>query len=564
MSNSHTYDAIVVGSGMTGSWAAKELTEKGLKTLVLERGREVKHVQDYNTANQAPWEFQYRGRLTRQEKEDYYIQHHKYNFDASSKHFYVKDKDHPYQYPEDKPFWWFRGYQTGGRSLLWGRGAYRFNKLEFESNARDGVGSDWPIRYDDIAPWYDYVEKFIGVAGAQHDVWQLPSGKHYLPPFDLNYAEKVVKERLESHYSDRKLIPNPVAHITKAEPGQFKGRSQCQSRNMCHRGCPYGAYFSANSSTLPAAHDTGNMTLQTHSLVHSIIYDEEKDKAVGVRVINTQTKETTEYFSRVIFLCASALVSTAILMNSKTRRFSEGLANSSGVLGHYLMDHHSGISGSGTLEGGLDRISKGYRPAMVAIPRFRNLYTQQTDFLRGYGIWGGAYRQGLNPNQVGVGAAFKQQLTQYGPWRMSLGTQAETLPNYDNRVEIDENNLDQWGFPMIKVIAAYGENEMKMREDIYQQIQEMLEVAGLKDIKMSKSDPVFGDTIHEMGTARMGNDPKTSVLNAFNQCHDIPNLFVTDGSCMVSSGNVSTSLTYMALTARACDYAVKQMKQNAI
>jgi choline dehydrogenase-like flavoprotein len=562
--NSNTYDAIVVGSGMTGSWAAKELTEKGLKTLVLERGREVKHVQDYPTANLAPWEFKHRGHLTTEEKEQYFIQSNKYNFDASSKHFFVNDKEHKYDYPEDKPFWWFRGYQTGGRSLLWGRGAYRFSKIEFEANAMDGVGSDWPIRYEDIAPWYDYVEKFIGVAGAQHDVWSLPSGKHYLPPFDLNHGEKVVKERLEAHYTDRKLIPNPVAHITKAQPGQFKGRSECQSRNMCHRGCPYGAYFSANSSTLPAAYDTGNLTLLSHTLVHSVIYDENQDKAVGVRVINTQTKETKEYFARIIFLCASTLISTAILLNSETPRFSDGLANSSGVLGHYLMDHHSGVSGQGILEGGDDRIYKGFRPAMVAIPRFRNLYEQQTDFLRGYGIWGGAYRQGLNPDQVGIGASLKEKLTQYGPWVMSLGTQAETLPNYDNRVEIDQDNLDEWGFPMIRVVAGYGENEMKMREDIYQQIGEMLEVAGLKEINVSTSTPVFGDTIHEMGTARMGKDPNTSVLNAYNQSHDVPNLFVTDGSCMVSSGNVSTSLTYMALTARACDYAVKQMKQGNI
>jgi choline dehydrogenase-like flavoprotein len=564
MNSNHTHDAIVVGAGMTGSWAAKELTEKGLKTLVLDRGREVQHLRDYPTANKAPWEFEHRGKLTKQEKQEYYIQHHKYNFDASSKHFYVNDKQYPYEFPEDKPFWWFRGYQTGGRSLLWGRGSYRFSELEFEANAKDGVGSDWPIRYQDIAPWYDYVEKFIGVAGAQHDVKTLPCGKHYLPPFDLNYGEKVFKERLEAHYSDRKLIPNPVAHLTQVAPGQFKGRSQCQSRNMCHRGCPFGAYFSANSSTLPAANDTGNMTLLPHSLVHSVIYDENQDKATGVRVINTETKETTEYFARVIFLCASTLTSTAILLNSKTARFAEGLGNSSGVLGHYLMDHHSGVSGSGILEGGEDRIYKGFRPAMVAIPRFRNVDQQETDFLRGYGIWGGASRQGINATQVGIGAEFKQRLTQYGPWRMSLGTQAETLPYFDNRVEIDQNNLDQWGFPMIRVIAAYGENEMKMREDIYQQIQEMLEVAGLKDIKVSKSTPVFGDTIHEMGTARMGRDPKSSVLNAYNQCHDVPNLFVTDGSCMVSSGNVSTSLTYMALTARACDYAVKQMQQGAI
>ena len=562
MNDTNIFDAIVVGSGMTGGWAAKELTEKGLKTLVLERGRDVKHVQDYPTANKAPWEFDHRGHLTREEKAQYFVQSNKYNFDASSKQFFVNDEEHRYEHPKDKPFWWFRGYQTGGRSLLWGRGAYRFSDLEFEANLKDGMGIDWPIRYQDIEPWYDYVEKFIGVAGAQHDVKTLPCGKHYLPPFDLNHAEKVVKERIEAHYSDRKLIPNPVAHISKAEPGQFKGRSACQSRNMCHRGCPYGAYFSSNSSTLPAAYETGNLTLMSNTLVESIIYDENKDKATGVRVVDTQTNSTTEYFARVIFLCASTLSSTALLLHSKTPRFSDGLANSSGVLGHYLMDHHGRVGGSGTLEGYEDRIYKGFRPAMVAIPRFRNVNQQETDFLRGYGVWGGASRVGINSHQVGIGAGLKENLTKYGPWKMSLGSQSECLPYYENRVEIDEDNKDQWGLPMIKITAEYRENEMLMRKDTREQIEEMLEVAGLTDIRMNEPKPVFGDMVHEMGTARMGRDAKTSVLNQYNQCHDVNNIFVTDGSCMVSSGNVSTSLTYMALTARACDYAVKQMKNG--
>ncbi len=555
----HRYDAIVVGSGMTGGWAAKELTEKGLRTLVLERGREVKHVEDYPTAQLAPWQFEHRGLITKDERENYPIQSKKYNFDSSSKHFFVNDKKHPYV--QEKPFWWFRGYQTGGRSLLWGRGAYRFSDLEFEANAKDGLGIDWPIRYRDISPWYDYIEKFIGVAGSMENIWQFPDGQ-FLPPFDLNHAEKVVKERIEAHYPDRKLIPNRVAHLTKIEPGQFKGRYACQGRNLCHRGCPYGAYFSSQSSTLPAAFATGNLAMRSHALVHSVIYDEDQDRAVGVRVIDTQTKETTEYFAQVIFLCASTLASTALLLNSKTPRFSAGLANSSGVLGHYLMDHHGGISGYGILEGYEDRIYKGTRPAMVAIPRFRNVHQQETDFLRGYGVWGGAYRTKVNPNQIGLGADLKEKLTQYGPWVMSLGCQAETLPYHENKVTIDENQLDEWGLPMLKISAAYGENERLMRIDIEDQIGEMLEVAGLKDIKMTASEPVFGNTIHEMGTARMGRDPKTSVLNAFNQCHDVPNLFVTDGSCMVSAGNVSTSLTYMALTARACDYAVQELKKG--
>ncbi|MDH3648271.1 MAG: GMC family oxidoreductase [Saprospiraceae bacterium] len=559
MTTDHTFDAIIVGSGMTGGWAAKELTEKGLTTLVLERGREVKHVQDYPTAHMAPWQFKHRGHLTKEEREKYFIQSNKYNFDASSKHFFVNDKEHPYR--QEKPFWWFRGYQTGGRSLLWGRGAYRFSDLEFEANLKDGIGIDWPIRYKDIAPWYDYVEKFIGVAGSIENIWQFPDGQ-FLPPFELNHAEKIIKKRLEAHYPDRKLIPNRVAHITEAKPGQFKGRYPCQSRNMCHRGCPYGAYFSSNSSTLPAAFETGNLTMQSHAVVETIIYDEKKDKAVGVRVIDANTKKTTEYFAKVIFLCASTLASTAILLNSNCSRFSQGLANSSGVLGHYLMDHHGGISGSGTLEGFEDRIYKGFRPAMVAIPRFRNVSGQETSFLRGYGVWGGASRVKLNPDQIGLGAELKQKLTKYGPWKMSLGCQAETLPYYENRIEIEHDNLDQWGLPMLKISASYGENERLMRKDIKNQIGEMLEVTGLKNITLSESDPVFGNTVHEMGTARMGRDPKTSVLNAYNQCHDIANLFVTDGSCMVSSGNVSTSLTYMALTARACDYAVNQLKKG--
>ena len=559
MQNDHTYDAIVVGSGMTGGWAAKELTEKGLKTLVLERGRDVKHVQDYPTAQMAPWQFKHRGHLSREEKEQYHIQSNKYNFDASSKHFFVNDLEHPYV--QEKPFWWFRGYQTGGRSLLWGRGAYRFSDLEFEANLKDGVGIDWPIRYKDISPWYDYVEKFIGVAGSLENIWQFPDGQ-FLPPFELNAAEKAVKGRIEAHYPDRKLIPNRVAHITQAKPGQFKGRAPCQARNLCHRGCPYGAYFSSNSSTLPAAHETGLLTLQSHSLVESLIYDEQKDRVTGVRVIDAETKETTEYFAKVVFLCASTLATTAILLNSKTSRFSEGLANSSGVLGHYLMDHHGGISGSGILEGYEDRIERGSRPAMVAIPRFRNVRSQEMDFLRGYGVWGGASRVKLDTNQVGLGADLKEKMTQYGPWVMTLGCQSETLPYYENQVTIDENNKDAHGLPMLKISAAYGENERLMRTDIKEQIGEMLEVAGLKNITLSESEPIFGNTIHEMGTARMGRDPKTSVLNAFNQCHDVPNLFVTDGSCMVSSGNVSTSLTYMALTARACDFAVSEMKKG--
>ena len=559
--NPNTYDAIVVGSGMTGGWAAKELTEKGLKTLVLERGREVKHGQGYPTTNKAPWEYDRIGYLSREEKEQYHIQSIKYNFDVSSKDFFVNDLKHPYV--EEKAFRWFRGYQTGGRSLLWGRGAYRMSDLDFEANAKDGVGIDWPFRYEDIAPWYDYVERFIGVAGSKENIWHFPDGV-FLPPFDMNTAELAVKERIEAHYPDRKFIPNRVAHLTKVEPGHFKGRSQCQARDMCHTGCPYGAYFTSNSSTLPAAAETGNLTLRPHAIVESVLYDENLDKVTGVRIIDTQTKQSEEFFARVVFLCASALATTGILLNSRTHRFAEGLANSSGVLGHYLMDHHKNINAYGTLEGYEDRIYKGFRPAAVALPRFRNVEQQEMDYLRGYGFWGGASRQGINPTQVGIGVDFKARITQPGPWKFALFSQAEGLPYYENKVELDPEQKDQWGLPLLKISAEQGENERRMRKDMVGQAQEVMEIAGLKDITVDEGPMIMGDVVHEMGTARMGRDPKESVLNDFNQCHDIPNLFITDGSCMPSSGYVSPSLTYMALTARACDYAVDQIRRGAV
>ncbi|SHJ96446.1 GMC oxidoreductase [Pseudozobellia thermophila] len=557
----NTYDAIVVGSGITGGWAAKELTEKGLKTLVLERGRHVEHQKDYNNTYKAPWDYKYLGAVSKEDKKDYFIQSKKYNFNAGSKPFFVKDTEHPYTHPENKPYRWFRGYQTGGRSLIWGRGAYRFSDLDFEANLKDGVGVDWPIRYKDIAPWYDYVEKFIGVCGSVENISHFPDGQ-FLPPFELNRAEKVIKERLESHYGDRKLIPNRAAHLTEVKPGQFKGRSKCMSRNMCHTGCPFGAYFSSNSSTLPAARDTGRLTLKSNAIVTSLIYDEKTNRVYGVRVIDGVTKQETEYFARVVFLCASTLATTGILLNSKSNSFPNGLGNSSGVLGHYLMDHHKNITSSGILEGYLDRTYKGYRPTSVAIPRFRNLGNTDMDFIRGYGMWGSAQREGVNPNKEGVGADFKKSLTLPGPWKMSLSAYGECLPYFDNKVELDEERTDQWGLPLLKISAEFRDNEMKMRKDMKAQAKEVLEVAGLKEVEVHEGPSIHGDSVHEMGTARMGRDPKTSFLNGYNQSHDIPNLFVTDGSCMASSSYMSPSLTYMALTARACDYAVRQMKDK--
>lgn len=563
MKERNTYDVLVVGSGMTGGWAAKEFTEKGLDTLVLERGRDVKHIQDYPTTNKAPWEYKHRKYDTLEEKEQYPIQRLKYNFDASSKHFFVNDKEHPYLNPTDKPFRWFRGYQTGGRSLIWGRGTYRMSDVEFGANSKDGHGTDWPIRYKDIAPWYDYVEKFIGICGTKENMPHYPDG-NFLPPFEMNVAEKEIKKRLESHYPDRKLIPTRMAHLTQVSPGQFKGRSQCQSRDMCHTGCPFGAYFSSNNATLPAAYDTGKLTLKSHAIVISVIYDEEKNRAIGLKVIDANTKKTTEFYARIIFLCASTLASTGILLNSKTPRFPNGLANSSGVLGHYLMGHHKNIGGTGILEGYEDKIDRGHRPSSLTMPNFRNIAKQEMDFYRSYSVYGGAKREGIKPGQVGIGKEFKEKLTQPGRWKMGLYSYGECLPYYENKVELDQSQKDKWDIPLLSISAEFKENEMKMRKDMKAQISEMLEVAGLKDITVSEGSHIMGDATHEMGTARMGKDPKTSVLNAYNQCHDIPNLFITDGSCMSSSTNMSPSFTYMALTARACDYAFKQMKKGLI
>ena len=562
MEEKNTYDVIVVGAGMTGGWAAKEFTEKGYETLVLERGREVKHIEDYPTTSKAPWEYKHRSYDTPQIKEEYHIQHIKYNFDASSRHFFVSDKDHPIEVADGKTARWFRGFQTGGRGLIWGRGAYRMSDLEFGANLKDGYGTDWPIRYKDLAPWYDYVEEFIGVAASTENIEHYPDGK-FLPPFEMNVAEKAIKKRLEKRYENRKLIPNRMAHLTKIKPGQFKGRSECQTRNMCHTGCPFGGYFTSNNSTLPAAQETGKLTLKPHTIVESIIYDEKENKAIGVKVINANTMEKTEYYARVIFLCASTLASTSILFHSKTAKFPNGLANSSGVLGHYLMDHHKNIGGTGTLKGFENKYYKGHRPAGLVIPRFRNVKSQETEFIRGYGVAGSAYRIGINPNQVGIGKDFKEKLTKPGAWQMGLYAYGECLPYYENKVELSEENKDKWGLSVIKISAEFKENEMKMRKDMKAQVFEMLEAVGLDNVNVYEDpSPIVGDSTHLMGTARMGKDPKTSVLNAYNQTHDIPNLFITDGACMPSVSYMSPSLTFMALTVRACDFAAKEMEKG--
>lgn len=557
MAKTNTYDAIVIGSGMTGGWAAKELCEKGLKTLVLERGRDVKH-GDYPTTNMAPWEFKHRMLKTREVKENYPIQSTNYAFSEATKHFYVNDKENPYSHPEEKPFRWIRGYQVGGRSLIWGRQCYRWSALDFEANAREGIGVDWPIRYHDIEPWYEYVERFIGISGQAENLPQLPDSV-FLPPMALNCVEQQLKKGLEENWPDRRLTISRVTNLTQAH----NGRGACQYRNLCERGCPYGAYFCSNSATLPAAQKTGNMTLRPHSIVHSIIYDETKDRATGVRVLDAQSGDMLEFHSRIIFCCASTLGTTWLLLHSATSRFSQGLANSSGVLGHYLMDHHKLVGAQGGYPGFENKTDRGQRPCGVHIPRFRNLKEQRPDFLRGYGIWGGAYRGGTNrpTSSPGFGAAFKEEITRPGPWGVMLYAYGECLPYHDNSAELNDEVKDKWGLPTLKISAEFRENELTMRKDMQEQCVEILEATGSTSVQPWEDVNIPGFSVHEMGTARMGKDPKTSVLNGFNQCHDIPNLFITDGSCMASSAYQNPSLTYMALTARACNYAVEQLNR---
>lgn len=547
------YDAIVVGSGISGGWAAMELCKKGLKTLLLERGRNVEHVKDYLTANLAPWEFE-NGLINSQEdmKNDP-IQSQAYN--PATKEFFVRDMEHPYI--QDKPFNWFRGYQVGGRSLTWGRQCYRWSDLDFEANLKDGVSVDWPIRYEDLSPWYDYVESFIGVSGKMENLMQLPDGK-FLPPMELNCIETHLAESLRTNKDRRILTIARVANLTKG----WNGRDPCKNRNLCQRGCPYGGYFSSNSSTIPAATATGNLTLRPFSIVREVIYDEGMNKATGVLVIDTVTKECFEFKSKIIFLNASTVNTTAILLNSKSNRFPKGLGNDSGQIGHNLMDHHSSAGASGIYDGFKDKYYKGRRPCGFLIARYRNLKEgDNPGFIRGYNVQGRGARQEWQDRmyKFGFGADYKKSLITPGPWKIWMGGWGECLPYYDNRVYLDESKVDQWGLPIVRIDFSFKENEKLMMKDISETTAEMLENAGFVGIDSFNYDKPGGSTIHEMGTARMGNDPKTSVLNAYNQMHNVKNVYITDGSCMTSSGCQNPSLTYMALTARACDYAVKQL-----
>lgn len=568
MKENPKYDAIVIGTGISGGWAAKELCEKGLKTLVLERGRMIRHIEDYPTMNKDPWDYKFKGQQTRDEEKRQEKQARTgYTTNKPTSHWFVDDIKHPYN--ETKRFDWMRGYHVGGRSIMWGRQSYRLSDLDFGANKKDGHGVDWPIRYKDIAPWYDKVEEHIGVSGENLGLPQLPDGK-FLPPMELHCVEEHLKKNIAQNYKDRLLTIGRVAHITTTDK-TFDGRTNCQFRNRCSRGCPFGAYFSSNSSTLPAAERTGNMTLRPNSIVSEVVYDPLTKKASGVKVIDTETKEKLEFNATVIFCCASSIASASILMQSKSDRFPNGLGNDSGELGHNIMDHHLGAGASGKFDGFKDKYYKGRRPNGIYIPRFRNLgdsETEQKDFLRGYGYQGGGGRGNWEDNiaELGYGAELKENLLKPGGWSLGLGGFGETLPYHENKMTLDYDKLDEWGLPTVTFDAEWKENEYKMRKDMIKQAEEMLKNAGFTDIQTFDNVAAPGIGIHEMGTARMGREPETSVLNEFNQIHAVPNVYVTDGACMTSAGCQNPSLTYMALTARAADHAakwVKEEKENA-
>jgi choline dehydrogenase-like flavoprotein len=550
------YDAIVIGSGISGGWAAKELCEKGLKTLVLERGRIVEHVKDYPTMNLDPWDTELRGGLTPEQRKKHQVSIRTNWVGTDTAHFWADDEANPYT--EVKPFLWLRAHQMGGRSLLWGKQTYRWSDLDFEANSKDGHGVDWPIRYKDIEPWYTYVEKFAGISGEPLGLPQLPDS-HFLPPMELNCVEKHVKSRIEKEFDGRHLIIGRCAHLTVPH----NGRGQCQYRNRCNRGCPYGAYFSSNSVTLPAAHATGKLTIRPFSIVQSIIYDDTNDKATGVRIIDAETNEDIEYSAKVIFCNASTLSTTQILLNSKSNRFENGFGNDSGELGHNLMDHTYRVGAMGKVEGFDDKYYKGRRPNGIYIPRYWNVdeKTKNDKFLRGFGYQGGGYRGGNAANKENFGADFKESILKPGPWEFFITGFAECLPYHDNQVSLNTDVLDKWGQPTLAIDAEFKENERAANKQIQEDAVEMLQKAGLKDVIGFNNEHPPGYGVHEMGTARMGLDPKTSVLNEFNQVHAAKNVFVTDGACMTSSSCVNPSLTYMAITARAANHAVSELKK---
>lgn len=556
----NTYDAIVIGSGISGGWAAKELTERGLKTIMLERGRNFEHLKDYKSASKGPWEFEHRGRITQEQRKE-----HKYIARTWGAYepiidYWANDKDSPYT--EIKPFNWWRSYQLGGRSILWGRQSYRWSDHDFEANLKDGWAVDWPIRYKDIAPWYDHVEKFIGVNGSHEGLEQLPDGQ-FLPAMQLNCVEKDVAERIKKHFNgSRHMIIGRSANLTAPVPG----RTQCQFRNRCWEGCPFGGYFSTQSSTLPAAMKTGNLTVRPFSIVTKILYDKNTQKATGVEVLDAETNKTYEYHAKVVFVNASALNSAWVLMNSATDIWPDGLGSSSGELGHNIMDHHYNLGASGLVEGYDDKYYFGRRPNGVYVVRFANLFGDKRDYLRGFGYQGGASRDSWSREiaELTIGGKFKDELAEPGTWRMGIGGFGELLPYHENKISLDHNNKDKWGLPVLAMDAELKDNEKKMRIDIVAEAKAMLESAGVKNVQTWDRGHNVGDGIHEMGSARMGRDPKTSVLNEHNQVWDAKNVFVTDGAMMASSACQNPSLTYMAMTARAANFAADELKKGNI
>ena len=554
----NTYDAIVIGSGISGGWAAKELTEKGLKTIMLERGKNIEHVKDYVSATKGPWEFPHRGEQRTQEMiKNYPVLKRDYPLNEKNLDWWADDQKSPYT--EVKRMDWFRGYHVGGRSLLWGRQSYRWSDLSFEANLKDGIAIDWPIRYKDIEPWYTFVEKFAGISGGKEGLPQLPDG-HFLPAMEMNCVEKDVQARINEHYKSKRMIMGRTANITQPLPG----RTNCQYRNKCALGCPFGGYFSTQSSTYPAALATGKLTLRPWSIVTKILYDKDAKKATGVEVLDAETNKTYQYFAKIIFLNASTFNSAWILMNSATDIWPDGLGSSSGELGHNIMDHHLGVGASGKVEGYEDKYYYGRRANGIYIPQYRNILGDKRDYLRGFGYQGSASRDGWGRNiaEMNIGGDFKDALGEPGQWSMDIGGFGEILPYHENKMTIDKNKKDAWGLNVISFDAEWKENERKMRVDMKNDAMEMLKSAGLKDVKGHDGDGTIGRGIHEMGTARMGNDPKTSVLNKWNQVWDAPNVFVTDGSFMTSANCVNPSLTYMAMTARAADHAVDELKKH--
>jgi len=566
----NTYDAIVVGSGISGGWAAKELTQKGLKTLVLERGGAMAHPEGYKTATLDPWDAKYPlGRLPAEEmKAKYPVQSRTgYTMTEYTQHLFVRDDENPYD--ETKRFDWIRSYHVGGRSVTWGRQSYRHSPIDFEANAREGIAVDWPIRYEDLAPWYDHVERFVGVSGQREGLPQLPDGV-FQPPMEFNCVEKVLKKGVEASFPERRVTMGRTANLTAPTEEQIAlGRGKCQYRNLCIRGCPFGAYFSSNSATLVAAERTGNLQIRPNSIVTTLLYDPKKGRAEGVRILDAATGQEEEFYADVVFLCASALGSTWIMMNSTSSRFPNGFGNGSDQLGRNLMDHHLGVGARAEAPGFEDSYYSGRRPNGIYVPRFRNLgdaATKRRDYLRGFGYQGGAGRPGWTRNLSGdgFGADRKAQLSQPGPWSVGLGGFGEVLPHADNRVTLNRDRKDKYGLPTLTFDAAMRENELNMRKDMQAAAAEMLEAAGFKNVQTFDNDYALGLGIHEMGTARMGRDPKTSVLNAFNQVHECKNVYVTDGAAMTSASCVNPSLTYMALTARAADHAVAAKKRGEL